>query len=159
MANFNYLDFFKIPSANDTKLFIKDINNNIVWSLSPFKINSSILNNNNIRINFTNGDFVLIDFNNVYESKIALTNLQNAINILINKPPISIDKDVELYINNLGLTNSNSSSFSNLIAYNPEGQTYSVVNNANSFTFLTGASSTSNISTLQSYDNSQGIYL
>ena len=62
MANFNYLDFFKIPSANDTKLFIKDINNNIVWSLSPFKINSSILNNNNIRINFTNGDFVLIDY-------------------------------------------------------------------------------------------------
>jgi hypothetical protein len=101
MANFNYLDFFKTPSGNDAKLFIKDINNNIVWSLSPFKIKSSIIQNNNIRINFTNGDFILIDFNNVYESKYALTTLQNAINNLRDKIPNNIDKDVELYVHNL----------------------------------------------------------
>lgn len=101
MANFNYLDFFKTPSGNDTKLFIKDINNTIVWSLSPFKIKSSLVQNNNIRINFTNGDFILIDFNNVYESKYALPRLQTAINSLINKVPFVIDKDVELYVHNL----------------------------------------------------------
>lgn len=100
MANFNYLDFFKTPGDNDAKLFIKDINNNVVWTLSPFKIQSSIIQNNNIRINFKNGDFVLIDFNNVYESKYALTTLQTAIQTLINKEPIDIDKDVKLYIDN-----------------------------------------------------------
>jgi len=100
MANFNYLDFFKTPGDNDAKLFIKDINNNVVWTLSPFKIQSSIIQNNNIRINFKNGDFVLIDFNNVYESKYALTTLQTAIQTLINKEPIDIDKDVKTYIDN-----------------------------------------------------------
>jgi hypothetical protein len=104
MANFNYLDFFKTPSETDKKLFIKNINNEVVWSLAPFKIFSSIIQNNNIRINFTNNDFILIDFNNVYESKIALANLQSAINFLSDKTPTEIDKDVELYVNNL-LTN------------------------------------------------------
>jgi hypothetical protein len=33
MANFNYLDFFKTPSGNDTKLFIKDINNKVQCGL------------------------------------------------------------------------------------------------------------------------------
>ena len=104
MANFNYLDFFKIPSETDKKLFIKNINNEVVWSLTPFKILSSIIQNNNIRINFTNNDYILIDFNNVYESKIALANLQSAIDILRNKVPANIDKDVELYVKNLNGT-------------------------------------------------------
>lgn len=120
MANFNYLDFFKTPSETDKKLFIKNINNEVVWSLAPFKIFSSIIQNNNIRINFTNNDFILIDFNNVYESKIALANLQSAINVLSDKTPTEIDKDVELYVNNLLQQTQkviNSSTSSNSIVY------------------------------------------
>jgi len=115
MANFNYLDFFKTPSENDIKLFIKDINNTVIWTLSPFKIKSSIIQNNNIRINFTNGDFILIDFNNVYESKYALTTLQTAINTLINKVPLNIDKDIELYTHNLDYINNNLTVFGDII--------------------------------------------
>ena len=66
MANFNYLDFFKIPTDTDRKLFIKDKNNNVVWTLSNFMIKSYFVQNNNIRINFSNEDFVIIDFNNVF---------------------------------------------------------------------------------------------
>jgi len=158
MANFNYLDFFKTPTISDTKLFIKNINNEVVWSIAPFKIKSSIIQNNNIRINFTNNDFVLIDFNNVYESKIALTNLQSAINVLNNKTPLNIDKDVELWVDNKiqGITGA----FSTLVAYNTPGYTYSIVNTPSSFTILAGTYSyLSYVETLESYDNSQGVYL
>ena len=50
MANYNYLDFFRIPGPNDTKISIKDINGNIVYSLSPFKIESTVAFNNLIKI-------------------------------------------------------------------------------------------------------------
>lgn len=130
MANFNYLDFFKTPSGNDTKLFIKDINNTIVWSLSPFKIKSSLVQNNNIRINFTNGDFILIDFNNVYESKYALPGLQTAINSLINKVPFVIDKDVELYVHNLkGDLRVDGNIYLNGLTFSSEGNNFNLWGN------------------------------
>lgn len=112
MANFNYLDFFKTPVPNDNKLFIKDKNNNIVWTISTFKISSYIVQNNNIRINFTNGDFIIIDFNNVYESKYALSKLKDTIALLNNRIPFDINKDIKLYIDdqiylqNLAMSNS-----------------------------------------------------
>ena len=99
MSNFNYLDFFKIPSETDTKLFLKDKNNNIIWTISNFMIASYFVQNNNIRINLTNTDHVIIDFNNVYESKIAITKLKDVIATLNNRVPFEIEKDVQLYVN------------------------------------------------------------
>lgn len=110
MANFNYLDFYRLPNSDDKKLFIKNNNNVVVWSISVFDIKSTILQNNNIRINLEDNDFVLIDFNNLYESKQALTNLQGTINTLKSRVPFKIDKETELYIANQ-ISGSNSSRF------------------------------------------------
>jgi hypothetical protein len=100
MANYNYLDFFRIPSPTDTKLSIKDIDGNIVYSLSPFKIELSIAFNNTIKIIFVNGDSIIIDFNDPTEAKTANANLLHYLNILRNKKPTTIDKDIQLYVDN-----------------------------------------------------------
>ena len=210
MANFNYLDFFKTPSVTDKKLFIKDINNNVVWTIDNFKIKSYIVQNNNIRINLINEDFIIIDFNNIYESKIAISKLKNAIFILNDKVPFEINKDVKLYIDNSvagtigaqGATGSQGyigpqgfqghigpqgfqgsigpqgfqgsigpqgfqghigpqgnqgdigNTFTKLIPINDV-----IINTPTSFTFLSGAFSSTNIQTFESFDNSQGFYL
>lgn len=101
MANFNYLDFIKIPGPTDTKLSLKDKNNNIIWTISPFKIEFSIIQNNNIKIIFDNSDFIFIDFNNIAESKIAIKTLETNLEILRNKIPKEINKETKLYVNNL----------------------------------------------------------
>jgi len=190
MANFNYLDFFKTPAANDTKLFIKNVNNEVVWSISPFKIKSYIIQNNNIKINFTNGDFILIDFNNVYESKIALSKLKDAITTLNDVTPFEIDKDIMLYIDSKiteatrGATGSQGATGSTgprgaTGSTGPRGATGSsgingingsslvtliptlsaTISSPSSFTFFSGASDTTNVHSLESYDNSQGFFM
>lgn len=101
MANFNYLDFVKIPTATDRILSIKDKNNVIVHKLNPFMVDTVLVQNNNIRVNFTNSDYVLIDFNNNAESRIAIKTLESNLKILRNKVPYNIDKQTELYVNQL----------------------------------------------------------
>jgi hypothetical protein len=101
MANFNYLDFIKIPTATDRILSIKDKNNIIVYKLNPFMVDNVLVQNNNIRVNFTNSDYVLIDFNNNAESRIAIKTLESNLEILRNKVPYNIDKQTELYVNQL----------------------------------------------------------
>ena len=101
MANFNYLDFIKIPTATDRILSIKDKNNIIVYKLNPFMVDNVLVQNNNIRVNFTNSDYVLIDFNNNAESRIAISTLETYLQILRNKVPYNIDKQTELYVNQL----------------------------------------------------------
>jgi hypothetical protein len=101
MANFNYLDFVKIPTATDRILSIKDKNNIIVYKLNPFMVDNVLVQNNNIRVNFTNSDYVLIDFNNNAESRIAIKTLEPNLEILRNKVPYNIDKQTELYVNQL----------------------------------------------------------
>ena len=183
MANFNYLDFFKTPSETDKKLFIKDKNNNVVWTLSNFMIKNYFVQNNNIRINFTNEDFIIIDFNNIYESKIALSKLKDAISILNNKVPFEIDKDIKLYVDTL-VENSIFSGPTGPTGYagatGPIGPTgskgdigfsgkvytsltssgdYSIINSPTSFTYLNSSDNTSSFQTIESFDNSQGFYL
>ena len=219
MANFNYLDFFKIPNPNDKNLYIKDKSNNVVWTISTFKISAYFVQNNNIRINFNNTDFAIIDFNNIYESKIALKALKDVIENLNEVVPFNIEKDIKLYIDSLvlgtnGATGSTGSqgnqgdigpqgnqgdigpqgnqgdigiqgnqgdigpqgnqgnqgdigpqgnqgdiglqgnSFTELFATND-----AVINTPSSFTLLGGAFSSTNVQTVESFDNSQGFYL
>ena len=159
MANFNYLDFFKTPTETDRKLFIKDKNNNVVWTLSNFMIKSYIVQNNNIRINFSNEDFVIIDFNNVYESKIAISKLKDAIAFLNRKVPFEIDKDIQLYVDNaildiIGPTGPAGPAFTELIPIND-----AIIDSSTSFSLLAGAFSTTNVQSFESFDNSQGLYL
>lgn len=113
MANFNYLDFIKIPTATDRILSIKDKNNIIIYKLNPFSIDNVLVQNNNIRLNFTNSDYVLIDFNNNAESRIAISTLETYLQVLRNKVPYNIDKQTELYVNQL--VGSISTIYSNLI--------------------------------------------
>ena len=101
MANFNYLDFIKTPTSTDRVLSIKDKNNVVVYTLNPFKVDNVLVQNNNIRVNFTNSDYVLIDFNNNAESRIAIKVLETNLEILRNKVPYNIDKQTELYVNQL----------------------------------------------------------
>ena len=100
MANFNYLDFIKIPNSGDTKLYIKNKNGGIVWTISPFKVKSTFIQNNNIKINFYNTDSVLIDFNSIYESEIAISTLETYLTELRTKIPTHIDKETQLYVDN-----------------------------------------------------------
>jgi hypothetical protein len=101
MANFNYLDFIVIPNDTDTKLSIKDNTGVVVYTINPFKVESTIIQNNNIKINFYNTDSILIAFNSIFESKSAIVSLQSYINQLRNKIPDEIDKQTQLYIDHV----------------------------------------------------------
>lgn len=106
--SYNYLNFLRPIFPNSRNIQIIDRNNEIKFTVNPYFILSPLVNNNVVRINLKNGKTILLDFNNSTEAKSALESLQEQIDILTQKTPIVIEKNVENFIEDIEvLTPSN----------------------------------------------------
>jgi len=96
-----------------------------------------VVSNNIVKINLKSNKIILIDFDNNNQAKIAISQLQTQIDILVNKTPYNIDKQIENFVlsngggglgpqGNIGLTGSQGpqgAAQSNLNEINPDGGT------------------------------------
>ena len=95
---YNYQNFLRPLNNNSKNLQIIDRYGDIKWTINPFFITNTMINNNILKINLRNDKIILLNFNNSNESKLALISLQDQIDILVQNVPQSIDKNIENYV-------------------------------------------------------------
>jgi phosphotransferase system HPr-like phosphotransfer protein len=96
--NFSYDNFLRQPTESDKCIKIFDNDGNLIYTINPFQISSTMVKNNILMINLRKGKVISISFSSTNESKLALDNLQSVIDILLEKDPIFIDKQIKNYI-------------------------------------------------------------
>ena len=99
MANFSP-GYFIIPVASgDGQIQIKDNSNKIRYTILAHQITASLTRNNLLYIKtIGTNNAILIDFNNINEAKLALTQLQTQIDIAKHAPPLQVDPSINSYI-------------------------------------------------------------
>ena len=96
--SYSYDKFLRPITTSDKSIKILDDTNDIKFTIDPFVIINLSVSNNILRISLKSLKVILINFSSKNEAKIALTRLQEHIDILTNNVPILIDKDIKNYI-------------------------------------------------------------
>jgi hypothetical protein len=96
---YSYDNFLKTITDNDTLIKILDNNGVVRYSIDPFSVVNTFINNNLVKISLKDS-IIVIDFSTLNESKLALPILQNAITLLRDKLSLLIDKKIENYVEN-----------------------------------------------------------
>ncbi len=96
--SYSYDKFLRPITSTDVNIQILDDNGNIIYTVKPFSIVSSLVNNNLLKINLESGRVITINFSTTNEAKLAISRLQEQIDELVTKTPQHIDKEVENFI-------------------------------------------------------------
>ncbi len=99
--SYNYQNFLRPIFENSRNIQILDSNGVIKYTINPFFIINTMVSNNVLKINLKNDRIILLDFNNSTEVKSAIAQLQLQIDNLTQKTPISIDKNIENYVEDI----------------------------------------------------------
>jgi len=95
---YNYQNFLRPIFPGTKNIQILDSDGDIKWTINPFFIVNTLVNNNLVKINLKNDKIIILDFNNSDESKSAISNLQSQIDLLVQNIPIAIDKNIENFL-------------------------------------------------------------
>lgn len=95
---YNYNNFLRPITESDKSIKILDDSNDIKYTIDPFVITNISVISNILRINLKSLKVILLSFSTKNEAQIALTRLQQQIDILTTKVPLLIDKDIYNYI-------------------------------------------------------------
>jgi hypothetical protein len=95
---YNYNNFLRPLSTTDRNIQILDSNGKIKYTVNPFAVINTMVNNNVIKINLKNDKIIILDFFTSEQAKDAILQLQIQIDTLIGKTPIQIDKQIENYV-------------------------------------------------------------
>ena len=96
--SYSYDKFLRPITSSDKSIKILDNTNDIKYTIDPFVIINVAVTNNILRISLKSLKVILLDFSTSNEAKISLIRIQEQIDILTNKVPILIDKDIQNYI-------------------------------------------------------------
>jgi hypothetical protein len=98
-GNFYKYDTFLRPiTESDRNIkILKDLI--VVYTIDPFSIINTSVASNLLKIAFKSETPISLDFSTSNEAKLALIRLREQIDLLINKIPLLIDKDISNYIN------------------------------------------------------------
>lgn len=129
--SYNYQNFLRPIFPGVRNIQIIDSDGVIKYTVNPFFILSTMVNNNIVKINLKNDKIILLNFNNSSEAKSAINDLQNQIDSLTQRIPIVIEKNVENYVEDY---------VDKLASIAPSGGTFSINSN-----LLPGTTSTFNI--------------
>jgi len=92
-----------LVSQNDRNLVIYDSNGNASYTINPFNIVNSFVQNNLIKINIKGGRIITLDFGDTQNSYSAISVLEGRISILTQKTPLIVDKGIQNWtIGNIG---------------------------------------------------------
>lgn len=109
MSTYTYNTFLNQYTDTDSNLQIIDTDGVIKFTINPYSILTTMISNNLLTFKIKSGRLISIPFSTMNESKIALILAEERIQLLINKTPNFIDKQVEKYVEvnvGSGLTNS-----------------------------------------------------
>jgi hypothetical protein len=97
-APYSYSTFLRPITESDRNIKILGIDLIVKYTIDPFYIINTSINNNILKINLKSKRVITLDFSTTNESKLALILLREQIDILIQKVPNLIDKQIENYL-------------------------------------------------------------
>ena len=97
-APFSYSTFLRPITESDRNIKIMGVDLVVKFTIEPFSIVNSSVSNNLLKINLKSNKSVTLEFSTSNESKLALIRLKEQIDILTEKIPLIIDKNIENYI-------------------------------------------------------------
>ena len=95
---YNLDNFVGLVSTSDRVLKIYDSNNIIKYTINAFSINTLKVRNNIVVLS-TRSKNIELDFSTSNEARLALSKLQNQLDILKEKTPLFVDKEISNFIN------------------------------------------------------------
>jgi hypothetical protein len=97
-APYSYDTFLRPITDNDRNIKILGVDLLVKYTIDPFTINNTNVSGNLIRINLKSNRIITLEFSTSNETKLAIIRLREQIDILTQKTPLLIDKDIENYI-------------------------------------------------------------
>ena len=95
---YNYNNFLRPISPTDRNIQVLDSNGTIRYTVNPFAILNTMVNNNVVKINLKNDKLIILDFYTPDQAKGAIDQLQKQIDALIQNVPNVIDKEIENFV-------------------------------------------------------------
>jgi hypothetical protein len=96
--SYSYDKFLRPITTTDKNIQIIDNTGIVKYTINPFSIVNVMISNNLLKINMKQGRVILINFSSTNESKLAISRLQEQIDVLTEKTPLFIDKQIENYV-------------------------------------------------------------
>jgi hypothetical protein len=97
MSTYTYDTFLNQYTDTDSNLQIVDTDGSIKFAINPYSILTTMISNNLLTFKIKSGRLISIPFSTMNESKIALISAEERIQLLINKTPNFIDKQIAKY--------------------------------------------------------------
>jgi hypothetical protein len=101
---YSYDKFLRPITTTDRNIQIMNDSGIVKYTVNPFSVINVMISNNLLKINMKQGRVILVNFSSVNESKLAISRIQEQIDILTEKAPLFIDKQVANYVDNKVLT-------------------------------------------------------
>ena len=96
--SYSYDKFLRPITTSDKVIKILDNTNDIKYTVNPFVVTNTAVDNNLLRISLKSLKVIIIDFSTQNEAKLALMRFQKQIDTLTSNVPALIDKDIQNYI-------------------------------------------------------------
>ena len=98
--SFSYDNFIRPLTISDRTLKIYGDDGIVVYTVNPFSVKSISVYANNIRINLNTDRLIIINFSSNNEAKMSIGKLRTALDVLQNKEPLFISKEIQEYVDN-----------------------------------------------------------
>ena len=108
---YSYSTFLRPLSPTDVNIIILDTSGVVQYTISSFSIVSVKTYNNLLRISVRGLNDILLEFSNPTEARMSLQLLQSHLDILKQKDPLFVDKQIENYVGFQGASGSQGSGF------------------------------------------------
>lgn len=96
--SYSYDKFLRPITTTDKNIQIIDNTGIVKYTINPFSIVNVMISNNLLKINMKQSRTILINFSSTNEAKLAISKLQEQIDILTEKTPLFIDKQIANYV-------------------------------------------------------------
>jgi hypothetical protein len=96
--SYSYDKFLRPITTTDKNIQIIDNTGIVKYTINPFSIVNVMISNNLLKINMKQSRTILINFSSTNESKLAISRLQEQIDVLTEKTPLFIDKQIANYV-------------------------------------------------------------
>jgi hypothetical protein len=95
---YSYDKFLRPITTTDRNIQIMNSDGIVKYTVNPYSVINVMISNNLLKINMNRGRVILINFSTTNEAKLAISRIQEQIDILTDKAPLFIDKQVANYV-------------------------------------------------------------
>ena len=98
--SFSYDNFIRPLTGSDRVLKIYGDDGIVVYTINPYSVKSISVYANNIRVSLHSDKVIVISFSSNNEAGLSIGKLRTALDVLQNKQPLFISKEIEEYVKN-----------------------------------------------------------